>query len=1036
MKSSETRKEQLSKLISNYNGYKKSGRLDLSSEETIRTWLNELLKIFNWDVRDTSQVLQEKILSKKEREKLEKITSTHIKPDYSFKLSKKIITFLDAKNLDIKIENDSEAAFQIKSYGWSVSAPCAFVSNFEQLAIYDCTYIPERSQPPILGRIYLRIEEYLDNFDVLDQHLLKENVYHGQLDKIYKDTLSGETSIKKISTDYAFAELLSSLRKKLAKNILLNNPKRIKNDFDLLSYFVQVIINRIIFIRVCEARNIEKDGLLKEFSDTGFWDAFKKSSYFDFYTHYDGPLFERIKALHSLNISDDIFDEFLTWLYYPSPYRFDVIPVTLLSDIYELFLSKKIVIKGKKVTDVLKSEYVKTKGAVSTPDYIVKEIVRRTINKQKIAENGLKKLLENKILDLACGSGTFLIEAYDYLEDIFIELYETSDGKLYKDFIIELDNEKIINLEGKRAIINSCLFGVDIDPEAVEVAKLSLSLKIIDSTEYQEHYNDIGIFGDKILSRVGNSIRCGNSLVSKDILNKYPELYKKKNLTELIRTNCFGWDSKEGFKEIIEEKGGFDFIIGNPPYVEVKNYNVELPSMHKYIKSVYPSAKNGKIDIAVPFIEKGLDLLNPNGRLGFIIQKRFFKTEYGKKIREIISSNKYISSILDFKTTSIFKDRLTYVALMSLFKSGANEFYYKLLEDEVEILPFICSELKIPETDPSDYMTLPSEALSSSTWIFDEPELLKIRTKLLKHGKSGDFFSVRVGLQVLWDKAYHIRPIKVSKKKIVGKTHLEEEFEIESDACRPVICNENFIPFRSDEPDIYVIFPFDITDGNNVGISFSDFKKRYPLAGTYLERNKSKIVANVETNPDDEWHQFTRVQNHTRTFPKVLIPMTARDTLATISLVDKLYCDNVNVNFIEIEEKTENNLYALAGIINSTVYSVLTRSIANPQSGGYYKFNKQFIDPVPFPVKNFKDNKDGLVTELAECAKDIQSQQEKYLSSAPTQKRTMKILLEKNWEKLDEIVFKLYELNSAEKKFFKNKGRNVDRIEFLESYCE
>ena len=1036
MKSSVTRKEQLSKLINKYEDFKESGKLDLSSEETIRAWLNELLMIFNWDVQDTSQILQEKILSKIELEKLKTISSTHTRPDYSFKLAKRIITFLDAKDLDIDIENDSDVAFQIKSYGWSVSAPCAFVSNFEQLAIYDCTYIPNKSQSPILGRIYLRVEEYLANFDVLEQHLLKENVYEGRLDKIYRDTLSGETRIEKIRTDYAFAELLSSLRKKLAENILLNNTDRIRNDFDLLSYFVQVIINRIIFIRVCEARNIERDGLLKEFSDEGFWDAFKKSSYGNFYDHYDGPLFNRIKDLQSLNISDDIFNEFLISLYYPSPYRFDVIPVKLLSDIYELFLSKKITLNDGKVTDVFKSEYVKTKGAVSTPDYIVREIVRRTINKQKIIDKGLEELFKIKVLDIACGSGIFLIEAYDYLEDIFIELYKLYEGRFYRDFVIELKDKTIINLVGKRSIINNCIFGVDIDPEAVEVAKLSLSLKIIDSNEYQEHYNDIGIFGDKILKGVGDNIRCGNSIVSKDILDKYPLLCEKENSKELEKTNCFDWDSDEGFKDIIEGKGGFDFIIGNPPYIEVKNYNVELPSMHKYIKSTYPSATNGKIDIAVPFIEKSLNLLNADGSLGFIIQKRFFKTEYGKKIREIISSKKNVSSILDFKTTSIFKDRLTYVALMFLFKSGTNQFYYKLLENEIESLPFICGELKIPETDSSDYMTLSSEVLSSSTWNFDEPELLKIRTKLLKRGKSADFFDVHVGLQSLWDKAYHIRAIKVSKEIIVGKTHLEDEFEIELDACRPLICNERFITFRNDMPDVYVIFPYDVNGVNNVGISFDEFEKRYPLAGAYLTRNKAKIIANVETLPNGAWHQFTRVNNHTRIFPKVLIPMTAMDTYATVSLTDKLYCDNVNVNFIEIEEKTENNLYALAGLINSTVYSALARSVANPQSGGYFKFNKQFINPVPFPGENFKSNKDELVTELAECSKEIQSQQETFLVSTPTKKRTIKILLERNWKKLDETVFKLYELNSEEKKYFISKGRNVDRIRLIESCCE
>lgn len=148
-----------------------------------------------------------------------------------------------------------------------------------------------------------------------------------------------------------------------------NNNEIISNDTSLLSYVVQVIINRLLFIRVCEARRLEEDGLLLGFKENGFWEGFIESSYLDFYQHYDGPLFERIDSVHNLNIDDSVFEELLTYLYYPSPYRFDVIPTKLLGDIYEIFLSKKLIITENGVSDVLKTEYIKSKGAVSTPNF-------------------------------------------------------------------------------------------------------------------------------------------------------------------------------------------------------------------------------------------------------------------------------------------------------------------------------------------------------------------------------------------------------------------------------------------------------------------------------------------------------------------------------------------------------------------------------------------------------------------------------------------------------------------------------------------
>ncbi|MFT5746588.1 MAG: type I site-specific restriction endonuclease, partial [Saprospiraceae bacterium] len=140
------RKDKLGQLVKEYLDFKAAGKLDLTSEETIRTWLNNLLQIFGWDVRDTSQVLQEKVLSKIEKERLKEIDSTNSRPDYTFKVAKQKLTFLDAKALWVDLKTDSNSAFQIKSYGWSILAPCAFISNFEQFVIYDCTYMPSKDQ--------------------------------------------------------------------------------------------------------------------------------------------------------------------------------------------------------------------------------------------------------------------------------------------------------------------------------------------------------------------------------------------------------------------------------------------------------------------------------------------------------------------------------------------------------------------------------------------------------------------------------------------------------------------------------------------------------------------------------------------------------------------------------------------------------------------------------------------------------------------------------------------------------------------------
>jgi type I restriction-modification system DNA methylase subunit len=1019
-----SRKEQLKELIKEYKKFKRDGRLDLSSEETIRTWINELLAIFGWDVKDTSQILQEKILSKEEKKKLQEINSTSTRPDYTFKVGNQKLTFLDAKSLRVNLKKDKKSAFQIKSYGWSISAPCAFITNFEEFVIYDCTYTPTEIQSADYGRVYLTIDEYIEYFDILEQHLLRKNILNGGLQKLYSKNL--KKSAKTIDT--LFAEELSTFRLLLANDILENNRVLIDNDLEKLSYLTQVIINRVLFIRICEARRIEREGLLQEFYNLGFWTQFKNSSYNDFYEHYDGPLFERIHLFEEMEVSDEVFKSLLDLLYYPSPYRFDVIPTKLLSDIYEIFLSKKLSIYNNRVGEELKLEYIKSNGAVSTPQYLVQDLLKRTIVAEKFIDKGMDEIFNTKILDFACGSGIFLIEIFEYLENQLINCYKRNPNSKYRELFFIQEQDIALTIEGKRYIISNCIYGIDIDPEAYEVAKMSLSLKVIDNLDFFENYQELGIFGKKILKSVGENIKCGNTLIGLDIMDKYPHILE--NEKQLFRTNPFDWKSLEGFKEIFQIKGGFDFIVGNPPYVEVKNYNEVYPLMHRYIKEQYKTTKNGKIDLSIAFIERGISLLNPQGKMGLIVQSRWFKTTYAKKIRQYITSNSLLSQVIDFKANNIFKNRITYIASLILSKEPKSKIIFKKISQSVEELPSTLRELPPYELDNRDFDTIPSEAFNQNPWNFEDSQLLTIRAKLLdKFGNFGAFATVRVGIQVLWDRAYHIKIKSINQNDtLTGDTGLQKNVTLEIDACRPLILNRRFYPFCKDETDTYVIFPYKIENGKSTPILFDEFSKIYPLTSAYLNSCKERIRSSVETSPDKEWHLFTRANNHQRIEPKVMIPMTANDTFANVTFNPLNYCDNANMFFIDIEDKSKINLYAIAGLINSTIFSVMARSIALAQQNGYFKFNKQFIEPIPFPKEAFKNNL-SLVSQIAEISQTIQQNQEQYRSSTPRQKNILKKVLNNLWNRLDETIFNLYELNQEEREFFLSKGRNVDRVE-------
>ena len=1013
----------LASLVKEYDKTLRSVAKSKVSEETVRTWLNEFLAVFGWDVRNVRQVWQETVLDKKDRRRLESINSTHKRPDYTLLGASGVKTFLDAKSPVVDIFSNKAAAFQIRSYGWSAQVPCAFVSNFAQLAIFDTRLKPSDRQDASHGVIQIGVDEYLDKFDVLFDHLWRANVVTDGLVRLYADSRrEGERTL-----DADFMDVLSKFRYRLAVELSKRNASLVHDD-TTLNYYVQVIMDRIIFIRVCEAKGIEAKERLRDFqrSKRGFWKTFRESCYMEFYRHYDGAMFDRDAGFRRIELPDEVFADFIAELYYPSPYRFDVIPVMMLAKIYEEFLGKRLTVRRGKVREEIKGEYIKTNGAVPTPEHIVKLVCERTFAGAEL--NSLNKLLSCRILDPCCGSGVFLLASYDFLELQFLKLLQEDDelqDECRDYYFVDDEGNWLLTIPGRRLLIVKCLYGVDVDEAAVEVTKMSLALKMLDGN-CVTIWDVLGANGKRILQDIAANVKFGNTLV------RQSDVPIGKRATSLR-----AFDPQTAFPAVFGcDSPGFTFVVCNPPYVETKFFKEAQPDLHAYLSRQYASYE-GKADLAVMFIERCMGLLSKGGKAGFLVQRRWFKTDYGRGIRKIINGDEMLESLIEFAATDIFPRRITYVAIMTLTKRRNVKVRYRMVEGCGADVRSLCERGSITLAHDGEDCRLVAHPQGDSPWNFSSSRAMGVYDRLLdKFGRfdACEGLSIKDGIQVLWKKVYHLRNVEFDGNEATGVNGFGETVKIEKDILRGVVYNREFYPFKEITPDAWCLFPYE--GASAVAIGYHLLKVRFPLAYAYLERNKKRILDYVECRPADKWHTFTREHNHgLYNAAKIIVPMTARDVIASYSPGQNgLYMDNANVWFVRMANDDERLMKAIACLMNSTVFSVLAKLKANPQSGGYFKFNKQFLAPVPFPsVLLCGDVR--VQRRLAALSDRIKALEERYIVATATRRGLLAQQIESLWGKLDEMAASLYGLTPEERETIRKIGRTVSRVELLPKGC-
>jgi len=482
-------------------------------------------------------------------------------PDYSFRIGENRKFFLEAKQPFVKIKTGIDPAFQLRRYAWSAKLPVSILTDFEEFAVYDTIIEPKHNESASVARIeYYTYKEYPDIWEEIYDTFAREAIVNGSFDKFAKKEKRGKQVV-----DKAFLSVIEKWREWLAKDIAKNNSKL---SIDELNQAVQKIIDRIIFLRIAEDRGIEEYKNLEKIvkaknSYRGLTNYFQKA-----YKKYDSSLFDFEKDTIStrIKVTDKLLDKILENLYYPkSPYEFSVIGVEILGHIYEQFLGKVIRLTSSHNARVeYKPEVKKAGGVYYTPKYIVDYIVKNTVG-ELVKRKTPKEVAKLKIVDPACGSGSFLIGAYEYLLEWYLNYYQKLDEKEKKKlekkgviFIKECENTKdswqLTTAEKKRIMLNN-IYGVDIDSQAVEVTKLSLALKMLEDENQQTISKQMKIFTERILPDLSSNIKCGNSLIGSDYWSNMDKgIYPLENITEeeIKKVNAFDWEKE--FKDIFIEK--------------------------------------------------------------------------------------------------------------------------------------------------------------------------------------------------------------------------------------------------------------------------------------------------------------------------------------------------------------------------------------------------------------------------------------------------------------------------------------------------
>ena len=683
---------------------------DYNETEVRNDFVNPFFEILGWDVFNKKKLPQHLREVKHEASVYveEDGENRKKKPDYAFHLGTEVCFFLETKKPSVNIMENKEAAFQTRRYGWNGNLKASILSNFTDMIIYDTSIRPSENDEVSKAMIaHYHYTEYVDKFTEISRLLSYASVVSGEFFEIFDKVTD---TFRKEPFDKYFLTQIKEWRYYLSQDIYDNNSDL---DEESLNVFVQRIINRIVFLRICEDRNLEQYETLKKIKTytelRALFNAADKK--------YNSGLFELIDE-ENIQITDALLIHIFQELYYPnSCYEFSIVDPYIIGQIYELFLEEKIAISDTKVVAEKKTEIIDSQGVVNTPKNITDNIVGQTLEPLYKYEL-FPKWNTYRIVDICCGSGNFLLSAYEYILNCYTMYYieMDKDNALQRGILVSKgEGSYTLSFDKKYQILKKNIYGVDIDNLATEVAKFSLLVKLIEDVSIDEIKNYAVSTHGKILPNLDNNIRNGNSLVDSKYLTYNSHFYEDTELISQIK--LFDWNTEFKGKK-------FDAIIGNPPYIRVQNMVHYSESEYQYLKSdisEFETAKSELLDKYYLFLERGLALLASDGRLGYIVPHKFMLIKAGTVLRKILSEKKCVEKIIHFGTEQVFKGKSTYTCLLFLEKTNHKKFKIGFVKKLNEY--YAANQVELRE--------YPIEYLSVAPWSFLSEDIVLLLDPLL-----------------------------------------------------------------------------------------------------------------------------------------------------------------------------------------------------------------------------------------------------------------------------------------------------------------
>ncbi len=967
--------------------------------------IDPMFEALGWDIRNQKRVApqyREVVVE----EGLD-IQGSRRSPDYAFRVGQTTRFYAEAKKCGVNVKTDPAPAQQLRRYAWSANLPLSVLTDFEEFSLYDTTIRPRPSDKASTARTrYLRFEEYPDCWREVWDLLSREAVWGGAFDQ---QSASRRGKRGTTEVDIEFLKEIEGWRDELARVVALRNPGLSEAD---LNRAVQLTIDRVLFLRMAEDRRMERyESLLDLAKKDGIYARFIRDHCKPADAKYNSGLFDiqADKRFNSLVIDDKTLRAILQGLYFEhgSPYEFRVMPVEILGTVYERFLGRTITLtQGHRARIEEKPEVRKAGGVYYTPAYIVEYIVRHTVGALAQGKTPGKLSGETKgahplrVLDMACGSGSFLLGAYQFLLTWYRDWYAANHPEKHPKAVRAIERpgeptEWRLTVHEKKRILTTHIFGVDIDPQAVEVAKLSLLLKVLEgeSDESLGQQLDWVKAQERALPNLDRNIQCGNSLAE-------PDYFSGKLLIpdpdELRAVNPFDW--RAAFPEVFRD-GGFDCVIGNPPYVRQETLGA---GFKEYAADRF-QAFAGTADLYVYFIEKGIHLLAPGGLYSVIVANKWMRANYGEPLRRWLKTQP-VEELVDFGDLPVFTGATTYPCILRVGKeekkkrAAATEFQVV----RAETLAFsVLEDYVAPRRYPVRLDTLEDKGWSlADTASHDLIEKIKqVGVPLGEYVENQIFRGVLTGL----NEAFIID--RATRDRLIAEDPSSAEL------IKPFLQGRDIKRYEPPAAERFLIrIPKGWTNARceKPKTARDWFRKTCPALFEHLLPFEARAQARCDQG--DYWWEL-RACDYYSEFekPKMLLPdMSVRGNF----MLDRdagAYCANTAYLIASSE-------LFLLGILNSNLFSFFYSHLTTSFRGGYLRFFSQYL--VQIPIRQLDLTRPDEKRQYDALTKQVETMLALHRRRAEAQSDSDRALylrqIEATDREIDRLVYALYGLTDAE----------------------